>query len=203
MPKIVDKELKKMEILHAAMNVFARKGVVKTKMIDIANEAGIGKGTIYEYYRSKEKIFISAFTYFFENLESMLGKALENEDDPFRQLQIIVNTSFEALLHGGEGFADIMMDFWAEGVRNKDQEILIAINLKDIYSEYRKTIQLILKRGIRQGVFRKMDTKAAASVFLGSFDGIMLQWIIDRKEIDLNKVTKEILNTFINGISKK
>ena len=41
MPKIVDKEAKKMEILHAAMQVFAQKGVVKTKIIDIAGEHDI------------------------------------------------------------------------------------------------------------------------------------------------------------------
>ena len=60
-PKIIDKEAKKAEILQAAMQVFSRKGVAKTRMADIAVAAGIGKGTIYEYFRSKEEIFAAAF----------------------------------------------------------------------------------------------------------------------------------------------
>ena len=56
-PKIVDKEAKKTQIIIAATQVFSKLGVAKTKMIDIAQAAGIGKGTIYEYFRSKEEIF--------------------------------------------------------------------------------------------------------------------------------------------------
>ncbi|RMF59539.1 MAG: TetR/AcrR family transcriptional regulator, partial [Calditrichaeota bacterium] len=47
-PKVVDKTAKRQEILDAALRVFARKGFKNTKMIDIAEEARIGKGTIYE-----------------------------------------------------------------------------------------------------------------------------------------------------------
>ena len=95
MPRIVDKEAKKLQILHVAMRVFARKGVVKTKMIDIATEAGIGKGTIYEYFRSKDAIFVSAFTYFFETMQAELKQALASEHNPVRQLQILAESTGE------------------------------------------------------------------------------------------------------------
>lgn len=189
-----------MDILHVAMRVFARKGVVKTKMIDIAIEAGIGKGTIYEYFRSKEDIFTSAFIYFFENLQSGISQALQAEKDPVRQLRILTELSLESVLHGSDDFADIMMDFWAEGVRNKDQIMLNKINLKGIYSDYRKIVKKILKNGIAQGAFRNIDTNAAAAVFIGVFDGILLQWILDRKAINLKKVSDVLLDSYINGI---
>ena len=203
MPKIVDKEAKKMEILHAAMKVFSQKGVVKTKMIDIAVAGGVGKGTIYEYFRSKEEIFATAFSYFFENMTTTISSAIEGEKNPLRQLQLLVQKSFDAILHGGDDFPDIMMDFWAEGVRNKNEDVLQTVNLKAMYAEYRKMVKQILENGINNGVFRPIDTQAAASVFIGSFDGIMLQWILDRKEINLPEVTKVLLDSFINGIVKK
>ena len=203
MPKIVDKEAKKMEILHAAMQVFAQKGVVKTKIIDIATTAGVGKGTIYEYFRSKEEIFTSAYTYFFQTMESMVQEALSKEDDPLKQLELILTISLEAFMHIGEEFADIMMEFWAEGIRNKNQDILDAINLKEVYSNYRKMIQQILKKGIEKGVFKPMDTKSTASILIGALDGIMLQWIMDRKAINLRKVPVVILDSIIEGIRKR
>ena len=200
MPRVVDKEAKKMQILQVAMKVFARKGVVKTKMIDIATEAGIGKGTIYEYFRSKEEIFASAFTYFFETMMGEINQAIQAEHDPVRQLQIITELSLKSLIEGNAEFADIMMDFWAEGVRNKNQVMLSSINLKGIYADYRKIVAKILKSGINQGIFKKMDINAAASVFIGTFDGIMLQWILDRKIVNLHKVLSILMDTFINGI---
>ncbi len=203
MPKIVDKEAKKMEILHAAMQVFAHKGVVKTKIIDIATTAGVGKGTIYEYFRSKEEIFTSAYNYFFQTMESMLQEALSKEDNPLKQLELILTISLDAFMHIGEEFADIMMEFWAEGIRNKNQDILDAINLKGVYSNYRKMIQNILKKGIEKGVFKPMDTKSTASILIGVLDGVMLQWIMDRKAINLRKVSVVLLDGFIEGIRKR
>lgn len=203
MPKIVDKEAKKMEILHAAMQVFAHKGVVKTKIIDIATTAGVGKGTIYEYFRSKEEIFTSAYNYFFQTIESMLQEALSKEDDPLKQLELILIISLDAFRHIGEEFADIMMEFWAEGIRNKNLDILDTINLKGVYSNYRKMIQKILKKGIEKGMFKPMDTKSTASVLIGTLDGIMLQWIMDRKAINLRKVSVVLLDSFIEGIRKR
>jgi len=200
MPRVVNKEAKKMQILQVAMKVFARKGVVKTKMIDIATEAAVGKGTIYEYFRSKDEIFISAFTYFFETMLAEVNQVIDTEQDPVRQLQIITELSLKSLLQENEEFADIMMDFWAEGVRNKNQVVLNSINLKGIYADYRKIVAKILKRGISQGVFKEMDIHTAASVFIGTFDGIMLQWILDRRRINLQKVSRILLETFINGI---
>jgi TetR/AcrR family fatty acid metabolism transcriptional regulator len=203
MPKIVDKEAKKMEILHAAMQVFAKKGVVNTKMIDIATTASVGKGTIYEYFRSKEEIFASSYIYFFSMTKSMVQEALSKEDDPLAQLELILTISLDAFMHLGEEYANIMMDFWAEGIRTKNQDLLDAINLKGIYEDYRKMIQQILEKGIEKGVLKTMDTKSTASVLIGAFDGILLQWIMDRESIDLKKVPTILLNGFIEGIRKK
>jgi AcrR family transcriptional regulator len=203
MPKIVDKETKKMEILHAAMQVFAQKGVVNTKMIDIATAAGIGKGTIYEYFRSKEDIFASAYIYFFSMTKSMVQEGLSKEEDPPSQLSLVLNIPLDAFMHLGEEYADIMMDFWAEGIRTKNQDLLDAINLKGIYASYRKMIQKILKEGIKKDVFKPMDTHSTAAVLIGAFDGILLQWIMDRKAINLKKVPKVLLNGFLEGIRKR
>lgn len=203
MPKIVDKKAKKLEILHVAMRVFARKGVVKTKMIDIATTAGIGKGTIYEYFSSKEDIFKTAFVFFFQSMDQTIQEALARTNDPLEQLHVLVEKMLESMMHGGENFAEIMMDFWAEGVRNKDSEVLNTIDLKGVYSRYRKMIKGILDNGIRQGIFRKMDSKTVASVFIGTLDGIMLQWIMDRKAINIQKGYQVLLETMIDGIRLK
>lgn len=47
-------------ILKAARGVFARQGFADTIVEDIAEQAGIGKGTLYLYFRSKEEIFLAA-----------------------------------------------------------------------------------------------------------------------------------------------
>ena len=70
---------KKQLIIEAAIKVFARDGLEKGKIADIAKEAGIGKGTVYEYFRSKDDIFkvieesvFSDFRIVFEELNSSI-----------------------------------------------------------------------------------------------------------------------------------
>ncbi len=53
-------EQRRCSILKAARTVFARQGYADTVVEDIAAEAGIGKGTLYLYFPSKEQIYLSA-----------------------------------------------------------------------------------------------------------------------------------------------
>src|SRR5947208_16078791 len=53
-------ELRRLEILRAARKVFAQKGYAETVVEDIAAEAGVGKGTLYLYFPSKEQIYLAA-----------------------------------------------------------------------------------------------------------------------------------------------
>lgn len=53
------KEARPGEILEAALSVFAEKGFAAARMDDIAHRAGVTKGTIYLYFRSKEDVFKS------------------------------------------------------------------------------------------------------------------------------------------------
>ena len=202
MPKIIDKQAKKLDILHAAAKVFAQKGVVNTKMVDIAAEAGIGKGTIYEYYRSKEEIFGDSFRLIFDHMESQLADAIGNTDDPVLKLQKLINVTLKEFLEHSGDLAGIMMDFWAEGVRTKNDEIMNVINLEQIYSEYRIMIADILHDGINKGVFREVDANSLAAIIIGSLDGIMLQWIINKNLVDLDKICEVIIETLLIGIKK-
>jgi hypothetical protein len=136
-------------------------------------------------------------------MDQMIGEALKKTDDPLQQLHLLVEKTIEGIMHGGENFAEIMMDFWAEGVRNKDSEVLDTIDLKGIYARYRKIIKGILDNGVRQGVFKEMDSKLVAAVFIGTLDGIMLQWIMDRKAINIRKGYQVLLESMVEGIKKK
>ncbi len=52
-------ELRKKQILNCAKTIFSRKGFYDTQVDDIVEMARIGKGTIYQYYRNKEDIFLT------------------------------------------------------------------------------------------------------------------------------------------------
>jgi len=202
MPRVVNKETKKLEILQAAMRVFAEKGIFKSRMIEIAEKAGVGKGTVYEYFRSKEEIFAAAFSLIYEKTQITIDAALKQENDPVRKLYILVETTMKGML-GDEGhFGELMMEFWAEGGRTKNPDIMNSINLKNLYTDYRMMIQEILNEGIRRKIFRDLDCPSVSAVLVAAFDGLLLQWVLDPKAIDLERVTASLLDSFLKGIER-
>ena len=198
-PRIVDRENKRKEILTAAMNVFARKGVSKTKMIDIAFQAGIGKGTIYEYFESKDAIFYESFQHFMEQTDAVIARRLNNTRDPEAKLEGWIDGWLESLSDSID-FVAIMMDYWAEGIRTKNKESVF--NLQKIYEDYRKVIRDLLEEGIAKGKFKPVNTTITASILIGMLDGLALQWIMNRELFQFTEVSETLKNSFIKGLLK-
>ncbi len=200
MPKIIDKEKKRQEILLAAMKVFARKGVANTKMSDIASEAGIGKGTIYEYFRNKNEIFEASYTYFMQSMEDAIARRIFKITDPIEKLKTLFRAMVDMFTVDGAEFMDIMLDYWAEAVRNKDNDQLSIIDVKKIYADFRQIIGSILQEGIHQGRFKPMNVFMVSSLMIGAMDGTMLQWILDRENFDAREAVECFVNDMLPGI---
>ncbi len=68
---------KKTLILEAADNLFHRYGYAKTSLDDIAKEAGMGKGTIYYHFESKEDIFFGVVEQYAERYEKIIRDSVD------------------------------------------------------------------------------------------------------------------------------
>jgi len=202
MPKIVDKEQRRHEILETAITVFGKKGYRNTKASDLAEAAGIGKGTLYEYFRSKEEIFAGAFHLYFENYDRELQHILSKENDPEKQMHLLIKSSFEMFLQGSSEFAAVIMDFWAEGSR-KDTDLVDQLDLKSVYGTFRDEIAAIITTGIDQGKFRQVNTQAVAGIIIAALDGLALQWLMDPTLFEIEQTAQTLYETIINGIRKE
>jgi TetR/AcrR family fatty acid metabolism transcriptional regulator len=198
MPKIVDKEEKKAKILEAAIKTFSKNGLNNTKISDIAEEAAIGKGTIYEYFKSKDEIFSASFYYFMGKFEEGISLRLFRIHDPLEKLR----TYFSAWAEMFEGdyleYLDIVLDFWAEGVRERNDSLMIDLN--KFYSENRDMLDNLLSECVSKGEIKKVDTKLIASIMIGTLDGILLQWVMDRKAFNMKKAILLFVETMIDGL---
>ena len=200
MPKIVDKEARKKEIIEAALKVFAKRGVANTRMIEIAEAAGIGKGTIYEYFTDKNEIFVNAFEHFINMMNSVMAKKVFMLKDPIDKLKALINGWVEIINEIGYEFIEIMLEFWAEGIRTKQNFTEAPINMNKMYSEYRAFIKSILDEGVAAGQFREMNTMLTAAILIGALDGIMIQWILDKSIFSFNEAAEHLLDELLKGI---
>ncbi|UFT99331.1 TetR/AcrR family transcriptional regulator [Radiobacillus kanasensis] len=76
------RELKKMEILKAALSLFMKYGVQKVSVAEIAKEASVSQVTIYNYFENKHKLVTEVITYYVDKEWARAEELLES-DLPF------------------------------------------------------------------------------------------------------------------------
>ncbi len=202
-PKIVNRQEKRRSILMAAMKVFAEKGFTKARMADIAETAGVGKGTIYEYFASREELFKETFLFFFEDFKKKSDYIIREVHSPAEQLSMYIKELSQTLRETHKDFLPVIMDFWAEGVRNRNKMASIHKLMKEAYTDFRHTLSGIISNGIANGEFEEIDPSLSASAIMAAVDGLFLQWVIDPQIFDLCMAVEEVADFFLKGILKR
>lgn len=162
MPKgtpLTDHELarKRGEIAQAAISVFLAKGFQESSVREIAEAAGIGKSTLYDYFKTKEDILLfvaeKEVVHLTRNVQEIASRPLT----VIEKLRQIVSMHLDYL------------------VNNKDFYLMLTFELQRLSPESQRHIQLkrhvyqdllreMIAQGIQQGVFRPVDPMLAARV---------------------------------------
>ena len=191
---------KKTQIINAAVEIFAKEGLERGKIADIAKQAGIGKGTIYEYFKSKDEIFGAIENMFIDDSIAQIERLAKSNKSPKTQIEGIFNYSVN--MHDTMGDTIIIIsEMWAQHSRGQLHGHKNSI-FADMYSSYHKTIKEILTNGIKTGEFREMNKNGVATMLLALIDGIIWQNVIFKNDKQFAQWKKEAIKSFMNGIKK-
>jgi AcrR family transcriptional regulator len=202
--KIVDKEEKKIKILMAAITLFARKGFEKTTINDISKEAGIGKGTVYEYFHNKEEMINESFHFFLSQMDLDHEHILKENTTAAEKMKQILSSFSYFIRPETEGLINMMFMFWGEAMRDQTTKNIIFHEMKNFYSEYRGLFMDIVVMGMQDGSFRKnINPEHIASIIIGMLDGMMVQWLLDRELIRYDEMISSVVTFVIDGIAER
>jgi AcrR family transcriptional regulator len=172
-PELRDK--RKREILEAAAAVFADRGFRTARIADIAARAGIGKGTVYEYFRSKEDLFITLFDWYLNQIFASVSNELDISD---KSIADALTRSSEVLLLSCDRmrpFYPLTMEFWAASSAPAFKERL-AEEFKQLYRRFRGALAETIRLGVERGELGShVIPEAVAAVLVSAYDGLFLQ----------------------------
>ena len=170
-------ESRRKAILDAAMALFDRQGYASTTVDDVAAAAGLSKGSIYNYFDSKQDIYTQLFNRAVLQDEADVNALVAAPMGAGKKLCAILDYWYQ-------GFAvDLKMgrltlEFWATAARETRPEPL-AENLQAAYGRWIARIGRIIQAGIDSGeVDPPIDPEAHATLFLGLIHGLMLNAIL-------------------------
>jgi len=195
-PKPDVSEERKSQIIEAAMRAFAKEGFHKARMDDIADEAGLSKGALYLYFKSKDKIISSILTALFEREITTISEYAMGEGSARDTLENMAVLISEDLLKM-KPFISIVYEFWAMSFRNK----AIGNVIREFLWQYVEIFVPIFARGVENGEFRSLDARDTAMAFGAMIEGSILIWSYDMENLDFKHLMKNSVNIFLDGIT--
>lgn len=187
------KEGKRELIMAAAIQIFSQKGYHNSKMEDIALAAGIGKGTIYEYFPGKLQLLQEIMEQSFHLYDHSLSVELNNS--------LSFETKIKVLLEGHFRFCQQNKDltrfmFWDTEVI--DEELMKWGMEKRAEKEGR--LQEMILEGIGSGEIRDLDPKLITVMISGVFSAIWIPVVVEGWEVDAAQAAAQITDMLMQGL---
>jgi AcrR family transcriptional regulator len=179
---------KRPRLVDAARSIFAEKGYASTRVADIAERAGVGKGTVYEYFSSKEELLFAVFEITNAEISLRMDDALAAGGSSEEKLHNVLRLGAEVIAEQVE-MQPVILDFWA-AARGKDFEETYHRAVVASYSHFRNLFATFVHEGQERGEFKtSIDAEALAATVVATVDGLGVQLFFDRS-LDPHRITK-------------
>lgn len=96
------------EILDAAVKLFARHGYAETDTQLLADELGVGKGTLYRYFPSKRELFLAAADRVMRRMRERIDASIEGIDEPLERMAAAIR-AYLAFFAEHPEFVELLM----------------------------------------------------------------------------------------------
>jgi AcrR family transcriptional regulator len=189
MPR-VKTEAKEKAILAAAASVFARRPFHEVLIDEIASDAGIGKGTIYRYFETKDDLYFATTLHVLDRLALALSQALPQEQSSVRRLERIATENLR--FYWDRQFLFPFLHYEDDPSRRdelmKRREAILRFSQEAILS------------GIERRELRGIDARIGAELFLGMVRSASL---FRRPEDTLEELVRQIMSVFLQGVERR
>ncbi|ETI69018.1 TetR/AcrR family transcriptional regulator [Neobacillus vireti] len=183
---------RKVEILDAALTLFVKNGFNRTSIQDIADAAGITKGGLYHYLKSKEEILFLLHERFISEGYSKL-KLIEEESLPTEEKLVkLLKTHLEII----KDYKDDITIFYKEYNNLSPENYKIVMNKRD---DYESIFINVLEEGRINGVFNIENSRISSFFILGA-SNFMYHWYNPNGEKPMDELARIYLNIIKNGI---
>lgn len=192
---------KKRKIVEGATRVFANKGYAGASVADIADTAAVGKGTVYQYFSSKEDLFFAVFECFMQRSGKQATVSINALSGSASDRLLALSDATMGLWDDIKDVFTLTMEFWAASASSQMRDRFKAA-FRDLYQEFREVITALIQEGIERGEYRKdIRIESVAAAMVGTWDALFLQaWF--EGDFDPVPVARDFLVIIIRGMAK-
>jgi len=190
------KQEKLESILNTAKKMFARYGLQKTSLEEVARMARVAKATIYNYFGSKDQVYLEVLRREMDEIVEKISSSVTQEASPEDKAVAFVRTKFRYMRKAinilnldREGIEKLLPN--AESIRNELFEREVDI----IYS--------ILEEGVEREVFFLNDLPLTAKAIGHALRGFELNWLVQESDEKIEQYLDELMSILFYGLMSK
>lgn len=195
----VIEEYRVQSIREAATRVIARKGIAGASMQEIADEAGVAKGTLYLYFSNQQELLAAAIQQALTELVATLEQALESEGSFEERLKLLIRRQLEFFVDKKELFQIHRSTKYAEGSRLSATRCE-RVSL-DQYQTYIAGLSGFLKEGIELGEIRECDPRRVALFIQEGMAAVLFQRMSEDDPPPIEEEVDSISTMILTGIA--
>lgn len=185
---------KREAIIEAAARVFASKGFHSARVEEIAREADVGKGTVYEYFESKEDLFKKMIDHISGKHIKFLVSDLRNMKTVSEQIERIILEHLYFMQEHKKTARLILSDHFT--LSEEMRKWLVVKRDEKIHF-----IKDLIAKGVQSGEFRAgIDSNTAAHVVFGATAAVGGLVATSSENKDIETVARELLRIILEGL---
>ena len=187
----------KMEsILDTAKKMFARYGLRKTSLDEVARMARVAKATIYNYFGSKDRVYLEVLRREIDELVEKVSSSVDQETSPRDKLVTFVRAKFRYMRQ-----AINILNLDREGI----DKLLPTVEpiRKELFEREVDIIRSILNEGVEKGVFYSNNTLLTATAIAHGIRGFELNWLVQESEENIDRYLDELMTVLFYGLTSK
>ena len=185
------RKLSRSALVSEARELFSQKGYRATTLKDLVSRFGVSSPSVYYYFKNKRDILIELHSLAFDELDKNFDEILLcNVPTKEKFENILRNHAFVVATN-----ANLVKIFFQESHEMPENK---RIEISKKRADYADKMIKLYKKGIKEGVFKKTEPKAAVYIMLGACNWLCM-WYQDKKDISPEKIVGQITKILREG----
>jgi AcrR family transcriptional regulator len=189
------KSLKKQGLMDIVVKVLSREGLEGLTMDAVAEEAGVAKGTLYTYFKSKQDLIKEAIEVIVRPMIEELTSILESDLPPDERLKKMITRHL--------AYFETHRDFFRVFVHDRlSSQMRLKRYRSCHYQNFLKSTAVVLEEGIGKGMFRAMDPLKLAAILVEADIAVINQRLLSDRPGPAELDAALISDVFFRGIQR-
>jgi len=190
--------LRKDQILDAALTVLVQNGYEGSRMDDVVSESQLSKGAIYWYYKSKKDMYLDLVNFWVIRYSATINHLVENDQAAPDQLKSLFNYFIDQYESDPDPFI-ALTEFWSMAQKDDD----FRAKLQKVYSQFLEVLEKIVAKGVKDGDFKKLDIRITAMSIMLNVESINWFTLFDTHGVSARDYIQTISDFILAGLLKK